>query len=73
MTNKLTINYDNPALIQSKVSFSFFLKSVVSTGCYGQSRGISVGYSWPNNLGLRTNSKLIPVGHFMQVERERVK
>ena len=35
-------------------------------------KGVSVGYSWPNNWGLRTNSKLIPEVHFMQVERERV-
>ena len=29
--------------------------------------------SLPNNQGLKTNSKLIPEGHFMQVERERVR
>ena len=30
-------------------------------------KGISVGYPWPNNRGLKTNSKLIPKEHFMQV------
>ena len=75
MTNKLTINYNNPALIQSlksKVLVCFYLKSVV-VRLLRTVKGISVGYPWPNYRGLRTNSKLIPEGHFMQVERGRVR
>ena len=48
MTNKLTINYDNPALIQSRLkSFSSYLKSVV-VRLLRTVKGISVGYPWPS-------------------------
>ena len=53
LTNKLAINLRNPALF--KVSGS---KAVTD----------SQGDIIPNNRGLRTNSKLIPEGHFMQVK-----
>ena len=65
MTHELTINYENPALVQfrlKKGSFSFF--KVSSGKAVKDSQGDIV----PNNRGLRTNSKLIPDGHFMQVE-----
>ena len=49
------INYDNPYIKSVMVRLLRIVK------------GISVGYPWPNNRGLKTNSKLIPKEHFMQV------
>ena len=76
MTNKLTINYDNPALIQfrlKKQSFSFFLKSVVVRLLQTlRVKGISVGYPLPNTQGLRTNSKLIPEKHLCKLNENEL-